>query len=391
MSFFPFLARVSPPKPAAAPGLGLPIARVKGIRIAVDPSWFIMLIVLTLVLHIDWTGRFAASSTEYLWLAAIVASLAFFGCVLIHEFSHSLLAKARGITVEGITLFIFGGVSRLRSEPTKAKDEFVIAAVGPLTSLALGGLFLLVVAVVPEPYVLTRWTLRWLGTMNVVLAIFNLLPAFPLDGGRVLRASIWILSGSLRRATRLATKISAPIAWALMAIGAIMMFGGLLNGLLLAFIGWFLLSAAQTSLRETELRETLSRRRVHQVMRHAGAPIPPTETVETFVDRRVLGGSERGAFVAGDGISGWVSLEEVKKLDRDKWEETPLQQIMVPLGDVSSVKRSDSLFSALEKMNQQTVDQLPVVEDGELLGVVTREDLLRVAAIDLELQESREA
>src|SRR5438876_7428544 len=163
MHFFPMLGRMAQPRTSQAPpSLGIPLTRVKGIQIAIDPSWFVIIVFMTLMLNISWRDDLGMSPSGYLWFGATLSSLAFFACVLAHELSHSLVARARGITVEGIVLFIFGGVSRLRSEPTRPKDEIVIALVGPLTSLVIGGLFMLAWALVPQPYLVTRMSLAWL-------------------------------------------------------------------------------------------------------------------------------------------------------------------------------------------------------------------------------------
>jgi Zn-dependent protease len=390
---FPFVARTVHRRETSAPSVpGIPLARIGGIQVAIDPSWFLIFVVMVLSLYIQFGTESPAVARLRVWSAAVAATLAFFLSVLAHEFSHSLVARARGITVDGIVLFIFGGVSRLRTEPGRPKDEFLVAVVGPFVSLVLGGLFVLLGAALSPEAGLPRLVIRWLATMNLLLAAFNLLPAFPLDGGRVLRATVWLLSGSLRRATRLATRISAGFAYGIIALGALaaLAFGAVLFGLWTAFIGWFLLSAARSSLAESSLREALGRRRVRQAMRPGCPSASPGETIESFVERHVLENGQRCAFVSGDGAAGWVTLREVKRLDRDRWGLTRLEEIMIPLGEATPVAPHDTLLAAFEKMERGALDQLPVVEAGDLVGVVTRDDLLRIAAIDLELDHLRD-
>jgi len=231
----PGRTRVQAPPPSGVRRFRL--ARVFGIEIRVDPSWFIIIVLVVMSIHAQFALLFEESlRAPILWVAAILEGLLFFGSVLIHELSHSLVARSLGVGVDSITLFIFGGVSSLQEEPARAKDEFLISGAGPLASLVLAGLSGLVAALLPVDS-FPRYFFHWLSVTNVVLAIFNMLPGFPLDGGRVLRAVVWRATGSLTKATRVASLAGRAIAYGLMGLGVFLLLfrGGLVNGL------WFIL------------------------------------------------------------------------------------------------------------------------------------------------------
>ncbi len=390
---FPLVGKTStsPRAVAAGPARGFPIGRVAGIRITLDPSWFFIGTLLLLSLYIHFSREFAGRSAGAHGLAAGTGALLFFLSVLLHEYSHSLVARLKGIPVDEIVLFIFGGVSRLGGEPRRPGHEFVIAAAGPATSLVLAGLFRAASRAIPFEPSLAAAVLAWLATVNLGLAIFNLLPAFPLDGGRVLRSILWRFGGSLLRATRVASTVGRGIAVLIMGFGFLTLaaWGGVLNGLWLMFIGGFLYSAAKSSLTDLQIREALGRRRVAQAMKRGCAELPAAAPVSSFVDEHVVARGERWGHVVGDGgPAGWVTLREVKRIPRDRWASTPLDAIMVPFSPGEQAAPSDTLREALEKMERLGVPQLPVLEEGRVVGMISREDLLRVAAIDLELESA---
>ncbi|MBI2933629.1 MAG: site-2 protease family protein [Planctomycetes bacterium] len=381
------------PAPAAQPGIlagAIRIGRIAGLDIRVDASWFIIAALVASSLLMYFVARLPNLPLAHYWIASIAATLLFFGSILIHEFSHSLVARSRGLEVHGITLFVFGGVSLLRGEPRRPGEEFAIAIVGPLTSAVLAAVFL--AASMNFSSGSLAWEgARWLAFINFALAVFNLLPGFPLDGGRVFRAVAWKITGNLRRATRVAAQVGAAIAYGLVALGVlqILLTGQFLGGLWLGLIGLFLLSAAHRSVEQVELREALSRLRVEQAMR-AGCPeISPDVTVQHFVDDYVFKGGERCFFVAENGIlQGLLTLQDVRKAPRAQWPSALVKDIMVPFESVRSVAPSDSLFDAFEKMNQEGLNQLPVIEDRVLKGMLTRNDVFRLMGLYLEISPS---
>jgi Zn-dependent protease/CBS domain-containing protein len=316
-------------------------------------------------------------ATTY-WVAGVVAALALFGSVLLHELSHSLVAIWRGIRVRSITLFIFGGVSTMEEETEQPQDEFLIAVVGPLASVLLAGLFWVGFLLVPDSRSAPAAILAYLAFLNVLLAGFNLLPGFPLDGGRMLRAIIWGVTGRLRRATQIAAFIGQGLGFLLIIWGFSQVLGGaVLNGIWIAFIGWFLTSAAETERRGQALRETLKGISVSRVM----DPQPPLASidlsVQAFVDEHVFRRGQRALLVVDDGyIAGLVSVSDVKAIPQEAWPTTPIAQIMTrpPLTTVSP---DDGLDTVLRRLVQGSFNQVPVVDQGRFVGLLSRADILR--------------
>jgi Zn-dependent protease/predicted transcriptional regulator len=360
-----------------------------GIDIAVDVSWLIIFALLSISLLAHFRLGFPQLTSGILWIASIVTTLVFFGSLLLHELSHSVVARKRGVTVRGITLFLFGGVSELRDEPRRPLDEFLIAIVGPVASIVLAVFFFALRALVAKGSL--GWdALGWLGTINVFLAGFNLLPGFPLDGGRILRSAAWGLTGDLRGATRLASFLGAVIAFGFVLLGVLLAFGTgrFVDGLWLGLIGWFLFAASRQGVTQVELRDRLSQLRVEQAMKTNCPEVGAEEPVDRFVDEYVLRRGGKCFFVAeGGALQGLVTLDEVRRVPREAWSTTRLADVMIPAGDVTAVAPHDSLLVAFERMNQGALNQLPVVEGGSLRGILTRNDLLRSVALFLELTE----
>ena len=382
-------------------GNGFHLGRIAGIDVQVDWSLSIIFFLISFSLamglfpawHPDWGPGIA-------WLTALVAAVAFFASVLAHELSHALVGRAQGIDVKRITLFIFGGMAHMENEPRAWKAEFWMAIVGPVTSLALGLLFLFLAwmsldaavidpqnpeamfaALTPVPTVLL-----WLGNINIVLAVFNLVPGFPLDGGRVLRALIWGATGDMRRATRWASQAGQVFAWALIATGVAMILGiqvpffggGFLPGLWLAFIGWFLNNAALVSYRQLLVRDALEDVPVTRVMQTDFATVALDTPVDVLVDQHVLGTGQR-AFPVFEGklFRGMLCLQDVRKVARENWSHTRAAEIMTPLNGLISVTPQTDAMEALDLLGRHRINQLPVMENGELRGLVSREDILR--------------
>jgi Zn-dependent protease len=373
-----------------APRGGFLIGKPFGIEIRVDPSWVIIAFLIVFSLG----GQFARLPVDApagaVWIAAAVTGLLFFASILTHELSHSLVARARGLGVHGITLFVFGGVSQIKGEPKRPKDEFWIAVVGPLTSAGIGAAFLLLEKLLPR-HSLAGLAAGWLGVINFILAGFNLLPGYPLDGGRIFRAITWSLTGDLRRSTRLAARLGTVIGGGLIVWGAFLLFTTpyFVSAVWMGLIGWFLVSAAQRSVLHLELRDLLGRYRVGQLMQPDCPRVRADETLRHFVEDQVLGTGRRCFLVTeGESLKGLVTLHELRAVPRDAWATTTVGDVMVRLDRIESVRPADSLARALEKMEERGVNQLPVVEEDSLRGLVTREDVIRVLTTDLELRRS---
>lgn len=381
---------------------GFRLVRIFGISVYIDWSWlFIFLLVtwqLAIVvfpaLHPTWSPLLA-------WGTAVAAAILFFASVLAHELAHSVVAKARGLPVSRITLFLFGGVSNIEREPSSPSTEFLMAIVGPLTSLVLGIVFLLLggVSILTAGQFLTGGPLRllgrlgpvptlllWLGPVNIILAIFNMVPGFPLDGGRVLRSILWAVSRNLRLATRWASWIGQAIAWLFIAAGISMVFGvqlpffgtGLVGGLWLAFIGWFLNNAAAQSYRQLVLEDLLDGVPVSMLMRSDAPSVPPYLTLSDLVYDHIMGSDERSFPVLdGDRLVGIVSLGDVRKVPREQWPSTTVAQVMTPADQLAVATPREEVSEALNDLTGHDVRQMPVVQEGKLVGVLRRGDIMR--------------
>jgi Zn-dependent protease/CBS domain-containing protein len=380
---------------------GIRIGRVFGINIYLDWSWIFIFLLVTWSLaigvfpvwHPDW-------STGLSLVVATVASLLFFASVLLHELSHSLVARARGLPVRNITLFLFGGASNLEREPHDPKTEFLVAIVGPITSIALGFIFLFLAGslasningIMDDPFETfsklspLATLLLWLGPINILVGLFNLLPGFPLDGGRILRSILWAVTKNFRKATQWAAGAGQLIAWLLiisgiaMALGAtIPVFGtGLINGLWLIFIGWFLNVAARQSYRQVVVQDLLEDLPVALLMRNNVPAVSPDLSVGNLVYKYIIDTGE-SAFpvVEDDRIVGLVALEDVRKIPREAWERTNVREIMTQADQLAVVSPQEKVSEALNQLEQRDVRQVPVVQDGHLLGLLRRRDIMR--------------
>jgi Zn-dependent protease len=339
---------------------------------------------------------------------AFVAAVLFFLSVLAHELAHSLVAKARGMPVRNIKLFLFGGVSNIEREPPSPGAEFLMALVGPLTSIVLG--LLLVVAggftapvgdamADPEAVVAglspLATLLMWLGSINVLLGIFNLVPGFPLDGGRILRSIFWAVVDDLRRATRWASWIGQGIAWLMIVAGVSMIFGvqipflggGVSSGLWLAFIGWFLNTSAVASYRQVVVQDILEGVPVSRMMRSNPPSVAPGISVDELVHDGVMGTDDHAFPVVEKGrLVGLVTLEDVRAIPRGSWGSTAVGEIMTPADRLVSVTPEEDAAEALNQLQARDVRQLPVMRNGSLAGLLRRRDVVRWLQLHSELQ-----
>jgi Zn-dependent protease/CBS domain-containing protein len=379
---------------------GFGIGRIFGINIRIDWSWLFIFFLITWNLSTVFGQAHPGWGPVQVWGMAIVAALLFFASVLAHELAHSLVARARGIPVRSITLFLFGGVSDIQREPSSPAAEFLMAIVGPLTSLVLGGLlvWLAGASVGPLRDTMTNPTktvaqlgmlptlLLWLGSINVILGIFNLIPGFPLDGGRVLRSILWAVVDNLRVATRWASAVGQAIAWLMIIGGISMAFGvqipffgtGFISGLWLAFIGWFLNSASVQSYQQVVVHDILEGVPVARMMRSN----PPTCSADCSVSRLVhehIMGTDDHAFPVLDNgrLLGLVTLEDVRRVSHDAWDTTTVREIMTSADQLTVVTPDEDAAEALNKLTQRDVGQMPVLRNGQLVGLLRRRDLVK--------------
>lgn len=384
---------------------GVRIGKLFGIQVRIDWSWLFIFALIAFNLSLSLAQIHPEWSPLYRWGLAFLAALLFFFSVLAHELAHSLVAKAQGLPVKNITLFLFGGVSNIQSEPESPGREFVMAFLGPLTSLVIGGVLLLgvrlganVSAAASPGQVASQLgamplVFLWLGVVNVALGIFNLIPGFPLDGGRVLRSILWALSGNFVRATRWATVVGQGVAWLLILAGMAMVFGielpwfgtGLISGIWLLVIGWFLLDAARKSYYRTVIQDALEGVPITQIVRRDPPAVEPDCTVQDLVDEHVMRTDDTTFPVLQDQrLLGLVSLDDVRKLPREQWSATPVTRIMTPAEQLVTVDLSDDAAVALNRLATKDVRQLPVMQNGKFVGLLRSRDIVRWLQINVD-------
>ncbi len=367
--------------------------RVFGIQIGLHYSW--LLIALLVVFSL--AGQFAATNPQWgpnvIWAMAILTALLFFAAIVVHELSHAAIAKVRGLPVRAITLFALGGVAQIEKEASDAKTEFWMGIAGPITSAVIGFICLGIAAGIgwtPLRDHQSPWAamLGWLGVINIALAVFNMIPGFPLDGGRVLRAIVWWITGSPARATRVATAIGQFVAFAFIIFGLFRFFNGAgFGGLWLTFIGWFLLDAARSTYAQFETIERLRGVRVRDVMTNDLPVVDENTNLQTFVNDHLLRSGKRCFIVEENGrVAGIVTTHEVKDVDREKWSQLTVRDVMLPLTKLHAVRPSTSLTEVLETMGREDVNQLPVMSNNHLAGIVSRGHILRLLRTRAELQ-----
>ena len=358
------------------------VARIFGIDIYIDLSWFIIFVLVAWMLSSD-VGplRSAGLSGGERAALGILSALLFFGSVLAHELAHSIVARVRGLPVTRITLFIFGGISQIGGAFDSAKSEGWIAFVGPLTSAVLTGLFYIVAQALGahSAFGLAAGYLAW---ANGALAIFNLLPAYPLDGGKVLHSLIWRATGDRRRATRVAAGIGQTIALLMIALGILTAFRvSFFSGLWFALIGWFLYQAGRSEASTSELAAALAGQTASSVAVTPAPALSPDETASMAMDALLRSGQRAAPVVAGGRLVGIVTLTDLARAHAGS-ADAPVSGLMTPLDKVKSVTPSSDAMAALSLLAQTGYHQLPVIDDaGTLAGFITREGLLQRLAI----------
>lgn len=364
------------------------ITRIFGIDICIDASWLIIFGLFTWILasHYFPNAYPKWPSWQY-WVVGALTSILFFASVLGHELAHSLIAIQQGEKVRRITLFILGGVAHLSEEPKEASKEFFMALVGPLTSFSIAVICYFLVPVlrpVSEP---VAASFRYLSFINMLLGIFNLLPGFPMDGGRVLRSIIWKFTGNLKKATGIASSVGQGFAYLFIVLGFLMMFKGLfVNGIWIMMVGWFLLRAAGQGYHQVIMREMLSAVRAEDLMERDIQSVPSDLTIQKLVDEFILKHRDRAFMVVDNGnIKGIVCLEDVKKLPRDQWPSARVSQIMTSREDLAAVSPNDDGNKVLAELAARNVHQVPVVKKGKIQGIICRTDILQLMQVRADL------
>jgi Zn-dependent protease len=373
---------------------GFRIGSIFGFEIRIDLSWFIILFLII------WSFSVAVfpqalpglTTTTYL-IMGIGGALVFFASLLAHELSHSLVAKTKGIEVESITLFVFGGMARTKSEATSPGDEFQIAGVGPLASFVIAALLwgsarVWTIAGGGEEVAIV---LDYLGFLNLVLAVFNLLPGFPLDGGRVFRSIVWKVTGSLDRATKVATTGGRWLGWVLIGLGILQVFQGLtMPGLWMVFIGWFLRNAAESSYQQHRIRDVLAGVRADQTMSPSPQTVPADATLQRMMDE-VFMRSRYVAFPVVDGAEtiGLVTLHQLREVPREKWADTTVRDMMLPLDPSLVVAPEENMMVVMDRLRSSAAGRVVVMQDGRLVGIITARDVTHWLERARQLEEAR--
>jgi Zn-dependent protease len=355
----------------------IPLGRILGIPLRLDYSWFVIFVLLT------WTLATSYYPTEFphwpiaqYWLLGAVTAILLFASVVLHELGHSVVARHYHISVRKITLLVFGGVAEIAAEPPSATAEFWIAIAGPIVSLGLAVLFSLLQPLVAAFSPLLALA-KYLAVINGSLALFNLVPGFPLDGGRVFRALVWGATHDLRRATRIAANLGRVIAFGFMIVGVVQVVNGNFGGLWIIAIGWFLESAASTQILRQRVQDLLAGHHVADAMSRSYSTIAPDVPVQQVVDRYILGHGQRYFVVERDGlIAGLLTLQHIKALPRATWPTTTVAQAMLSLDQMHGVGPDAELWAAWEVMDRDGVSQLPVLAGNQMLGLLSRESII---------------
>lgn len=359
---------------------GVPLGRFFGIPVRLHWSWFIVFVLVTWFLADGYFPDYYAWSTATYWGIGAATSILFFASVLAHELAHSRVAQSSGIQVNAISLFIFGGVSQLAREPGKPSEEFRMAIAGPITSIILGGIFWAIYFPTRESIEPLSGLAFWLGYINLFLAAFNLIPGFPLDGGRVLRSILWWRSGNLRKATRIASTIGRGVGYLLIFGGIYYIFvdfDNLFQGLLMAFVGWFLENAAVGSYRQVALQDQLRGHKISEIMTRDCPVVSPRLTIEELVNQYILTSGRRCFPVVEDGRGlGLITIHNVKVVPREAWHSRTVREVMTPMEKLKRVGPDEDLSNAMHLLTDEDVNQLPVVENNRIIGMVARENLL---------------
>jgi Zn-dependent protease/CBS domain-containing protein len=369
------------------------LGTISGIEIGLHYSWFIIAALIAFSLAEHFRQVNPGLGPGQIWIAALVTAALFFATLLLHELAHSLVAQARGLKVRAITLFALGGVSQIQDDATDAKTELLVAIAGPIASLIIGfGCLGIALGLgwqrSTEPQTAVAGVLVWLGYINFALAVFNMIPGFPLDGGRVLRAIVWAITKNSDRSTRIAARVGQFVAFLFILDGIWQFFSGAgFGGLWIAFIGWFLMDAAKASYADVEIATALRGIRVSEVMSRDCSIVSPRMSLHEFVNTYLLRAGERCFAVEEQGrFVGLITPRDVGSIPRDRWDKTTVREAMRPLQELHIITPETPVLDALKLVTSKDVNQLPVVANGTLQGVVSRSQLLHLLQVRSELQ-----
>jgi len=363
--------------------------RLLGFEVRIDLSWIVIAVLVTWSLS---KGYFPSeypglSDTAY-WFMGAVGALGLFVSIILHELSHSLVARRFGIPMKGITLFIFGGVAEMDDEPPSAKAEFFMAMAGPLASIILGGIFYVLFVISYGIALVLTGIIGYLTVINWVLAGFNLLPAYPLDGGRVLRSALWYWRKDLRWATRIASQTGSVFGIGMIIMGIVnIMKGVVIGGVWWFIIGLFLRNASSMSYQQVLIRKSLQGEKVSRIMKKSPVTVPPSITIKELVEDYIYKFNYKMFPVLDGGrLIGCISTREVKEIPSEQWHRQRVEDYLLPCSHDNTVVPGMDAVDALSKMNQTGTSRLMVVENGMLVGIITLKDIMRFLSLRLDLE-----
>lgn len=369
----------------------IPLFSLFGFKVGIDATWFILAMLIAWSLAKEWFPHYYAdlSNATYWWMG-VAGAVGLFISIVFHEFCHSLVARQFDLPMRGITLFIFGGVAEMTKEPESAKSEFFMAIVGPISSVVLGGIFFLLftggkAASWPGP---VNGVLVWLGWINIILAGFNMIPAFPLDGGRVLRSVLWYARGDLRWATRISSAFGSGFGLVLMILGIVSFIGGnFIGGLWYFLIGMFIRGASQMSYRQMLVKNALAGEPVSRFMADEVITAPPSITVADLIEDYFYKYHYKMFPISeGETLKGCITTKEIKELPKEQWATRKVSEIVRPCSEQNTISPKADATDALSLMNSTGNSRLMVVEGTKLLGVISLKDMLKFMALKLDLE-----
>ncbi len=365
------------------------IGKIFGVEIFISYSWFFIFGLVTFSLAFGlFPAEFPTHSSGSNMIIALFASALFFASLLFHEMSHSLVANLNNIPIKKITLFIFGGMSHMSEEPKAPGAELKMALAGPASSFVLAGAFYLIFRLMAGAGLRSEYfaAFSWLAQINLFLAIFNLAPGFPLDGGRVVRAVVWRISGNFERATNVAARAGQGVAFVLIGFGVLLFLAGELGGLWLVMIGWFLNQSAAGSFRQVMIERTLADVTVADIMSHEVKTVGPKTTLADLVDHYFLR-HRFGRFpvLEGEDLRGIVTLHDVKDIARERWPVVTVGEIIEPLTEAEQITPGEPAVQALKQMAKEDIGHLLVFDESRLVGLVTKTDIIALIRIRGEL------
>jgi Zn-dependent protease/CBS domain-containing protein len=371
-------------------GKGYRLFSLSGFEIRLDASWFVLALLVTWTLAV---GYFPAALPGFApatyWMMGVAGALGLFGSIVLHEFSHAVVARRYDLPMKGITLFIFGGVAEMSAEPPSPRAEFMMAAAGPLASVVIGVALLGVAAVLSGAFPIAAIeVIQYLGALNLILAAFNMVPAFPLDGGRILRSYLWHRSGDLARATRVSSKVGSGFGLVLMALGvAVFLTGGLVPGIWYFVLGMFLRGLAGASYQQVLLRRALEGEPVRRFMKSDPVTVSSGMSVRELVEDYVYRHHHKLYPIVDDGrLAGCVTVKQIRTLPREEWDTKQVAQIASGCTDANTISPDADAMEALKLMRSSGQSRLLVTRNGHLEGVITLKDLLEFFALRVELE-----